>query len=218
MTLALRELQSTVQARLMGTRIVDAVMRGTVELAQYRRYLVDVHAYAQHSAQVIALAGARVAMSRPALAEYLFRHAGEELGHDRWAAQDLAELGVNVTELPTLQPSTPCLRMIGLEYLYAAHLNSVGLFGWMFVLETLGGSIGGPISARLDQVLGLHGRGLRFLRGHADADAHHSKDLMEVIGQHVEVDADVAAFRRMADETVDLYVELLDESFDGSAR
>jgi len=217
MKLPLREMQAEVQARLMRTRIVEAVTQGTVDRAQYRDYMVDVHAYARHSAQVIALAGTRLVLSHPALAQYLFRHAGEELGHDLWAAQDLADLGVSAADLSALQPSAPCLRMIGLEYLYAAHLNPVGLFGWMFMLETLGGSIGGAIGARLNQVLHLEGRALMFLLGHADADTHHSEDLLAVIGQHVEADADTAAFRRMAAESAALYVELLDEAFDGVA-
>lgn len=208
------QMQHQVQADLMRTRAIEAVTDGSIELRHYVSYLVDVHAYAQHSSQVIALAGARLVPREPQLAEYLFRHAGEELGHDKWAAEDLRELGVDDRDPSRMSPSSACLRMIGLEYLYAERLNPVGLFGWMFALETLGGTVGGAVGMRLNRTLGLDGRGLRFLLGHAEADSHHSEDLFNAIAEHVKAPQDVDAVERMARESVDLYCAILDASFD----
>jgi heme oxygenase len=210
----LHTLQDRTQSALLATRIVRSLSQGTVRRSQYRAYLVDVHAYACHSPQVIGLAATRLASSHPALASYLFVHAGEELGHDRWAADDLQDLGVDAARRSALPVSSPCLRMIGLEYLYAAHLNPVGLFGWMFVLESLGGSIGGRIAHGLDQALGLEGRALRFLAGHGQADAQHARELFAVISAHVQTEADLAVFHRVASESAELYVSILDAAFD----
>jgi pyrroloquinoline quinone (PQQ) biosynthesis protein C len=172
--------------------------------------MTDVYSYARHSSQVIGLAGSRLVLSHPELAAYLFRHAGEELGHEQWAASDLRDLGVSDAELSRLEPSSPCLRMIALEYFCATHANPVGLFGWMFVLESLGGKVGGSIATAIDGALQLEGKATRFLRGHAEADAHHSEDLLAVIAAHVRPDDDERAFLRMAAQSLDLYTAILD--------
>jgi hypothetical protein len=155
-----RQIQGQVTERLMSTKIVQALMRGEMSLAQYRAYMEDVYCYALHSSQVIGLAACRLALSHPPLSHYLFRHAAEELGHDKWAAADLKDLGLSDAEIATLMPSSPCLRMIALEYFYAAQANPVGLFGWMFVLESLGGRVGGSMAQAIDRSLGLQGKGV----------------------------------------------------------
>lgn len=209
----LRSMQERVSERIMSTDIVQALMNGSISMTQYRTYLVDVYCYALHSAQVIAIAGSRLVLSHPPLAQYLFRHAEEELGHDQWAASDLQDLGLSPTDIRRLAPSSPCVRMIGLEYYYAAHANPVGLFGWMFVLESLGGRIGGAMAQTVDRTLKLDGKGVYFLRGHGEADAHHSEDLYTVISENVKSEEDRSAFLYMARQAEDLYRGILDHAY-----
>jgi pyrroloquinoline quinone (PQQ) biosynthesis protein C len=209
----LRRIQNDVTDRLMSTRIVQALKRGEMTRAQYRTYMQDVYCYAMHSSQVIGLAGCRLVLSHPTLSQYLLHHATEELGHDKWAALDLKDLGLSDDEISAITPSAPCLRMIGLEYYYAVHANPVGLFGWMFVLESLGGRVGGSISQAIDQSLGLQGKGVYFLRGHGEADAHHSEDLFTVITEGVTHSQDRDDFLRMIRESEDLYRGILDNTY-----
>ena len=214
----LRDLQKQAVDRLMSTKIVTNLMQGKVSLEQYKTYMCDVYSYALHSSQVIALAGSRLVLSHPPLAEYLFRHAEEELGHDKWAESDLADLGLFPAEIKAVLPSSPCIRMIGLEYYYAAHANPIGLFGWMFVLETLGGKSAGGISTAIDKCLNLNGKATYFLRGHGDADALHSEDLCSVIGENVKDPEDVRTFLYVLAESEALYCEILDHAFSARAR
>lgn len=214
----LRQIQNDITDRLMSTRIVNALKRGEMTRPQYRTYMQDVFCYALHSSQVIGLAGCRLVLSHPALSQYLLHHATEELGHDKWAASDLRDLGLTDNEISAIKPSPPCLRMIGLEYYYASHANPVGLFGWMFVLESLGGRVGGSISQAIDQSLGLHGKGVYFLRGHGEADAHHSEDLYAVITEGVTSPQDRDDFLRMIRESEDLYRGILDNAFSVETR
>jgi heme oxygenase len=212
----LRSLQDKVSTRIMSCDIVQQLVSGNISVDQYRRYMSDVYCYALHSAQVIALAGSRLVLSHPPLAQYLFRHAEEELGHDKWAASDLQDLGLSPADIRGIVPSSACARMIGLEYYYAAHANPVGLFGWMFVLESLGGKIGGIMARAVDQTLKLNGKGIYFLRGHGEADAHHSEDLFEMISEHVNSAEDRAAFLYMCREAEELYCGILDNAFLGA--
>jgi hypothetical protein len=208
----LRALQNHAIDRLMSTKIVKELMTGGVSLEQYGAYMSDVYCYALHSSQVIALAGSRLVLSHPALAQYLFRHAEEELGHDKWAASDLGDLGLSPAEIKNVVPSSACIRMIALEYYYAAQANPVGLFGWMFVLESLGGKSASGIAGAIDQTLQLNGKGTYFLRGHGDADAQHSEDLCSVIDANVKSQEDVETFLLVAAEAEDLYCSILDHA------
>jgi hypothetical protein len=209
----LRALQKRAIARLLSTKIVSELMQGKVRCEQYRAYMSDAYSYALHSSEVIALAGSRLALSHPQLAQYLFRHAEEELGHERWAASDLADLGLSPFEIERIAPSSPCIRMIGLEYYYSAHANPVGIFGWMFVLESLGGKSATGISNAIDQTLKLEGKATYFLRKHGTVDAQHSEDLCSVIKSGVTSAQDIEAFLYMVAESESLYVDILDHAF-----
>lgn len=206
----LRKMQADFADRLRNTRIVRAIHANELSKAQYAAYMADVYIYACHSSQVIGHAASRLVLSHPPLADYLFHHAQEEMGHERWAASDLRDLGKTDEDIAAIEPSSPCLRMLGLEYLYAFHDNPVGLFGWMFVLESLGGSVGGDIAKALDQALALEGKATYFLRGHGEADTHHSEDLFRVISENITSDTDKAAFQAMTRESDDLYRQILD--------
>ena len=213
----LRQIQEQVVRDVQSSALVQAIASGSVRSEQYAAYLTDVYHYASHSAQVISLAGSRLVLSHPALANYLFGHAQEELGHELWAASDLRELGYSDSEIAASSPSEACTRMLGLEYLYAAHLNPVGLFGWMFVLESLGGKVGGSIAHALDVALNLEGKALYFLRGHGEADAHHCEDLARMIGEHVSNAVDQRDFLTMTSLSRRAYLEIL-EGVAGASR
>lgn len=215
--MSLRQLQQLTIERIMATAFVQAVHGQTIAHAQYRAYLIDVHHYARHNAQVIALAGSRLALSHPQLAEYLLAHASEEVSHDSWAHADLLELGLTDSEIARSTPSNPCLQMLGLEFLYAAHLNPLGFLGWLFVLRSVGSSFGGETVGALDRTLGLEGKGLAFLRSHASADAQHAEDLLGIIEQHISGEADRESFVRMMGLSSELYVGLLDAAFAAGA-
>jgi heme oxygenase len=209
----LETLQKTISSQVLAHPIVGAIQAKTMNILQYRTYMEDVYAYAQHSSQVIALSAVRLIDRQPELARYLLHHADEELGHDKWAASDLRDLGMTEAQLAASRPSPACLRMIGLEYYFAQHANPVGLLGWMFVLESLGGHIGGQIARGIDAALELQGKGTYFLAGHGEADAHHSEDLFRVINANVTEAADREAFACMAREGRELYCQILDHAY-----
>jgi len=89
-------------------------------------------------------------------------------------------------------------------------LNAVGLFGWMFALESLGAKVGGSIALMLNKTLSLEGKALQFLTGHAEADTTHAADLISVISAEAKASEDITVIERMAFLSTDLYVRILD--------
>ncbi len=209
----LEALQQRIVNSITTHPLIQAIPRKELELAQYRTFMKDVYSYAKHSPQIIALTAVRLFEKSPDLARYCVGHAAEEVGHDKWAASDLRDLGMTDQDIKDVRPSSPCLRLIGLEYFYAQHLNPMGMIGWMFVLESLGGNVGNSLAASIDEALELKGKGTYFLGGHGEADIEHSKDLFEVIAATVKEPLDVEAFERMALEGEQLYCSMMDHAF-----
>ena len=205
----LHGVREQVRTDIGNTPAVKAVLSGKANAGVYRRYLENVWHYAQHSATVIAMAGARCVLSHPKLSDYLLRHAQEELGHEAWAMQDLAAMGVMESEVRLSRPVPSCAAMIGYEYYIAAHANPVGLFGWLFVLEAMGDDLGHAVASKISSALDLPS-GVKFLDGHGEADEEHTREIIEQIERHVGP-ADMDDVRHVADVVGGLYTRMFVE-------
>jgi pyrroloquinoline quinone (PQQ) biosynthesis protein C len=193
---------------LCAIEAVKAVLAGQPDLALYRRYLQNVFHYATHSAEVIALAGARCTRSHPEASRYLLHHAEEEMGHELWALDDLKALGVEEAAVKASRPVPACAAMIAFEYYTAGRANPVGLFGWLYVLESMGDDLGGRIAAGLQGRLGAGKRGVKFVAGHGVADHDHTADLTQVISEHIRAPQDIDDVNHVADVIADLFVRM----------
>lgn len=208
----LLEIRSTVLQQLLSSAIVLRIEHGAITREEYIRYMSDVYYYAQHSAQVIGMAAVRLVDKHPTMANYLFEHAREELGHDQWARSDLEDLGLSSKDIEQLIPSHACQNMVAIEYFYAYHDNPVGLFGWMYVLECLGGDAAGAIAKGLNSALDLNGKGLYFLTGHGEADEHHSEDLTEIISKEALSAEERECFHSVVSKSITAYLAILDHA------
>ena len=200
---------------LEGIVSVDAVkeaLEGHLDRAFYVAYLCNAFHYTQHSATVTAMAGARAVQRHPDLSRYLFHHAGEELRHEEWALDDLGSLGMAAEAVRISRPVPACAAMIGYEYYVAAHANPIGLFGWLYTLETMGEDLGGRLAVVLAGMLGdSEGSGVKFLSGHGIAYHEHTADLTHVISTYVNDPNDQADVNHVADVVADLYVRMFQQ-------
>jgi pyrroloquinoline quinone (PQQ) biosynthesis protein C len=204
---------------IMSVEAVKNVLGGRLDPAVYIAYLTNVFHYAQHSATVIAMAGARAVQRHPELARYLLHHADEELGHEQWALDDLAVLGVPAQTVRASRPVPACAAMIGYEYYVAGHANPVALFGWLYTLEAMGDDLGSRIAQAIGpQLDGAEGRGVKFLSGHGVADHDHTADLTRMISTHITDPADRSDVHHVADVVGELYVSLFQQIGAGVAR
>jgi pyrroloquinoline quinone (PQQ) biosynthesis protein C len=204
-------------SRVRGTPLVRSILAGDVPRAAYARYMSDVHQYALHSPVVIATAGARASLTHPEVARYLIHHAGEELGHDKWARADLESLGVSRDAIDSARPSVPCMAMIGVEYFWAAHGNPVAILGWTFALEALGDDVGHVVADALAKVMPGRAKSTVFLKGHGEADHDHIRDIVEVIEKHVTAPRDRADLLYVAAVSADFYAQIV-EAATGEAK
>ena len=207
----LLQTRARVREAIVETPLVASLMAGRISRDAYADYLRNVFAYAEHSAKVIALAASRCMNSHPGLARYLLHHAEEEQGHDRWALDDLADLGYSQAQVTAVDPVPSCSAMIGFEYFTAGHANPVGLFGWLYVLEAMGDDLGSDVAGKVDEALSLGGKALRFIAGHGVADVEHTADITTQIDRHLAAPEDRRAVEHVADVIAMLYVGMFRE-------
>lgn len=206
---ALRTIRHEIQQQLLATPVVARAAAGNMSVADYTRYLTNVWHYASQSSRVIGLAASALVNSHPPLAQYLFHHANEELGHDAWAAADLAHLGMSDAELHASRPTFHCEAMIAYEFYLARGPKPVALFAWLYVLESMGDDLGGKIAQAIAQDEHMAGA-LRFLAGHGEADVAHTADLTAMIEQHIH-GSDMDEVVHAAGVVRDLYVGLFQD-------
>jgi pyrroloquinoline quinone (PQQ) biosynthesis protein C len=187
-------------------------MEGLPRRDDYVRYLLNVYNYAQHSPVVIAMAASRCMASTPEPGRYLLRHAAEEIGHEQWALSDLLALGISEGTVKQSRPTPSCAAMIGFEYYIAGMENPLGLFGWLYALESLGGAVGTLISEKLRDNLPAGESGVYFLRGHGEADHDHAADLEEQITRNISKSEDLDDILYVAEVSSVLYMRLVEES------
>jgi thiaminase len=207
----LEVLRTKIRAELMATKVVQSLFNGAFDADAYARYLRNVYAYAQHSPKVMALAAARCSGTHPELAAYLLQHAREEMGHDRWALDDLRDLGISEDEVWLTPPVPACETMISHMYYTAEHANPIGLFGWMYILEVVGSDLGGAVAAQLERATAASANQHRFVARHGVTDVDHTEELTEQIVRYVQSPEDQMAVTRVAEVTTDLYARMFRE-------
>ena len=108
------------------------------------------------------------------LRQYCIHHLAEEKSHEKWLAEDLLSVGIDVTK--TIIP-IEAVEMCGSIYYLICHLDACALLGYMLLMECF------PMNlSLLGYYESIHGKQLfRTARYHAENDISHGKDILEMI-------------------------------------
>ncbi|MBF0171536.1 MAG: hypothetical protein HQK87_10705 [Nitrospinae bacterium] len=115
-----------------------------------------------------------VSKSTGKLLDYLKTHLEEERGHEKWLADDLLSIGVDVKQIPY----NPIVgAMVGSQFYIINYANPVAFLGYMAFLECH------PLPmTEIEALEEIYGKDLiRTLRYHAVHDVDHGSDLKEFI-------------------------------------
>ncbi|MEA3410654.1 MAG: iron-containing redox enzyme family protein [Pseudomonadota bacterium] len=207
----LLEIREQVRHGMQVSAAIKPILEGGGDVEHYKTYLINVYKYARHSSKIIALAASRCINSYPELGKYLLVHSEEEEGHDHWAMTDLNELGVAQEVVHDTYPVPACSALIGYTHYLAEYGNPVALFGWLYVLESMGDDLGSSLARYLDKNLDLQGKSLRFVAGHGVNDVEHTADINEHLSKFVTEERDRKDIVHAARVVGDLYVRMFNE-------
>jgi len=114
-----------------------------------------------------------------ALVNYFSHHILEEMDHDDWLLQDLAELGVTSKQVLARMPPASVAQLVGSQYYWILHHDPVALLGYIAVLE--GSPLSQPELELAISTSGIPQTAFRTLMKHAMLDPHHRDDLDVVL-------------------------------------
>lgn len=184
------------------------VMQQPVSRALYRDLMLQVYHYSRHNSMNQAVAA--FVPAPEGLLKFVYRHAAEELGHERMVIHDLKSIDLfneaDLDEAPL--PATEAL--IGYLYYVALRYGAVARLGYSFWAEGVYGHIQGPFR-KITGDLQLANQNITFFGSHAQADKAHIEQVEDALRRFALTQADQALVTKVAITTLTLTGQLLDQ-------
>ena len=175
----------------------------------YRRTLVEIYHYTRFNSLNQALAVYRVPPERTHLLAYCYRHAGEELGHERMVIRDLESAGLLTPGLLEPPPLAPTQALVGYLYHVALNLGAVARLGYSYWAESAYDHFGDVLS-RGQSAMGLEDRQMTFFIAHKSIDAKHAEEVREALRENVRTEQEAVLAIEVARTTLYLTGEILE--------
>jgi hypothetical protein len=205
---ALREAVDTQWAEIKRGEFWRQVMDRPVTRPLYRDLMLQVHHYSRHNSMNQAVAA--FVPAPEGLLKFVYRHAAEELGHERMVIHDLKSIDL-FEEADLAQPPLPATEaLIGYLYYVALRYGPVARLGYSFWAEGVYGHIQAPF-VKISKDLQLTSKNVTFFGAHAQADAAHIQQVEEAIERYAVSPKDRAEVTQVARTTLSLTGQLLDQ-------
>lgn len=204
----LRESVDAQWAQIKRGGFWQLVMERPVSRELYRDLMLQVYHYSRHNSMNQAVAA--FVPAPEGLLKFVYRHAAEELGHERMVTHDLRSVGL----LQDADLSTPPLpateALIGYLYYVSLRYGAVPRLGYSFWAEGAHAHIAQPL-AKIMKDLSLTSKNVTFFGAHAEADVHHIQQVEEAIANYATTPEVQELVTRVAMTTLSLSGQLLEQ-------
>jgi len=195
-------------ARIKSGEFWRRVMSQPVPRTLYRDLMLQVYHYSRHNSMNQAVAA--FVPAPEGLLKFVYRHAAEELGHERMVIHDLKSVGLFDEADLNRQPLPATEALIGYLYYVSLRYGAVARLGYSFWAEGVYGHIAGPF-AKISQDLQLTSKNLTFFGSHAQADQAHIQQVTEAIERFAVTQDEQSQVVQVARTTLSLTGQLLDQ-------
>ncbi|MBX3587503.1 MAG: iron-containing redox enzyme family protein [Ramlibacter sp.] len=207
----LRETVDAEWAKIKKGTFWRRVMGEPVPMALYRDLMLQVYHYSRHNSMNQAVAAFQPAPE--GLLKFVYRHAAEELGHERMVIHDLKSIGM-LDEADLRKDPLPATEaLIGYLYAVALRYGAVARLGYSFWAEGVYGHIAEPFG-KISRDLQLTSKNLTFFGSHAQADEAHIQQVTEAIENFAVKPEDQALVLKVARTTLFLTGQLIEQVAD----
>lgn len=184
------------------------VMSAPVSPSLWHDLLMQVYHYSKHNSMNQAVAA--FVPAPEALLKFVYRHAAEELGHERMVIHDLKSIGLFDENELAVAPLPATEALIGYLYYVGLRYGAVARLGYSFWAEGAHSHIQEPIR-KLCVDLNLTSKNITFFGAHAEADEEHIKQVEEAIQRFASTPQDRELVTRVCVTTLFLTGQLLDQ-------
>jgi thiaminase len=207
-TESLRKTVDAEWARIKQGAFWRRVMNEPVSPVLWRNFLVQVYHYSRHNSMNQAVAA--FVPAPEGLLKFVYKHAGEELGHERMVTHDLKSIGMLDENDLTASPLPATEALIGYLYYVALRYGPIARLGYSFWAEGAHAHIQEPIR-KLCADLNLTSKNVTFFGSHAEADEAHIQQVEEAIDRFAVSPQDQELVTRVCVTTLSLTGQLLEQ-------
>lgn len=206
-----RDLRETIEAQWRDIKrgpFWSLVMARPVTRPLYRDVMLQVYHYSRHNSTNQAVAA--FVPAPEGLLRFVYRHASEELGHERMVTHDLKSIDL-LSEADLAKPPLPATEaLIGYLYYVALRYGPVARLGYSFWAEDAHAHIG-EVLAKICLDLQLTSKNVTFFGAHAEADVDHIRQVEEALDKYAVTAQEQELVTRVALTTLSLTGQLLDQ-------
>lgn len=183
-------LKETEQERnaLMSLPLITQGAKGQISRETYIAFLTQAYHHVKHTTPLLMSCGGRLSGQyewlRTAIGEYI----EEEMGHQEWVLNDIAECGANkeaVRASQTIETSASQATEVMIAYAYDMinRVNPVGFFGMVLVLEGTSTAVATQAGEKLMSGLNLPKKAFSYLLSHGSLDISHVSFYESLVNQ-----------------------------------
>jgi hypothetical protein len=205
---SLRQKVDAQWVEIKGGEFWRAVMGRPVSRALYKDLMLQVYHYSRHNS--MNQAACAFVPAPEGLLKFVYRHAAEELGHEKMVVHDLKSIDLfqpSDLDLPTV-PATEAL--VGYLYSVSLRYGAVARLGYSFWAEGIYPHIQEPFR-KISADLKLTSKNVTFFGAHAEADEDHIRQVEEAITKHALTPQDQEMVTRVAITTLFLTGQILEQ-------
>jgi Iron-containing redox enzyme len=200
-------------ARLRSAALWQHVASAGCDRELYRVALTQIFHYTRHNSINQAVAAFRADPAELALLRFVYKHAKEELGHERFIVHDLESAGLlaDGDELDEPLAATDAL----IHYLYGVALREgpIPRLGYSYWAESAYAEIA-PLIAAARTSLALSDSDMTFFVAHSVLDRQHIEEVKEVMCRAITTPEQARAVERVALTSLWLTQSLLEQAFE----
>jgi len=168
---------------LISTEMIQRSLTGDVSIDDYVSFLSQAYHHVKHTVPLLMAVGSRLPESREWLRTAVAEYIEEEIGHQEWVLNDIADCGYDKEAVRLSKPNFATELMVAYAYDLVSRVNPVGFFGMVLVLEGTSVAMADNAASTLKDALGLSERAFSYLRSHGSLDQDHIKFLEKLMDQ-----------------------------------
>lgn len=176
------------RAELLSLALIKQGAQGKISLETYVAFLTQAYHHVKHTTPLLMACGGRLPghyeWLRTAIGEYI----EEEMGHQEWVLNDIAECGgdkeaVRAGQTENAKASIATEVMVSYAYDMIHRVNPVGFFGMVLVLEGTSTAVATQAGETLMQNLNLPRKAFSYLLSHGSLDISHVSFYESLVNQ-----------------------------------
>lgn len=181
------------RAELLSLPLITQGAKGQISLATYVGFLTQAYHHVKHTTPLLMACGGRLPERyewlRTAIGEYI----EEEMGHQEWVLNDIAECGGDKEAVRASKTSTTkaCIAtevMVSYAYDMIHRVNPIGFFGMVLVLEGTSTAVATQAGETLMNSLNLPKKAFSYLLSHGSLDISHVSFYESLVNQVTDED------------------------------